>query len=376
MKFSLRLSICSVFIVVGFSGCSNDKNDKAVLQLDEGLNSTPKVDTLVKHTDTLSIVAVGDIMLGSSYPSEKHLPPDDAKNSFVAVDSLLTGDVVFGNLEGVLLNDGKTTKIDTLKLKTKYAFRMPERYGGILKRAGFNVLSIANNHIGDFGMKGRMTTAKILDSLKINYAGQLQKPFAVFTINKVKYGFCAFAPNANTVSINDVTAAKAIVSRLKDSVDVVIVSFHGGGEGNSFQRVTRKKEVFYKENRGNVYEFAHAVIDAGADVVLGHGPHVTRAVEIYRSKFIAYSLGNFCTRGTFSLARENGFAPLLRLKIDRKGNFLSAEVISVKQDKINGLTLDGKERAFKKMKELTDADFPGHSLKFEGNTIKLVDLAF
>ena len=301
MKFSLRLSIFSIFIVVGFFCCNNNEKNKTIFQRDKVPYSIQNGDTLVRHIDTLTIVAVGDIMLGSDYPSESHLPPDDAKNSFVAVDSLLKGDVVFGNLEAILLNDGKTKKIDSLKLKTKYAFRMPERYGAILKRAGFNLLSLANNHIGDFGLKGRRTTTNILDSLNINYAGQVKKPFSFFTIKKVKYGFCAFAPNAYAVSSNNLKAAKTLVSKLKDSADVVIVSFHGGGEGNRFQHVTRKTELFYKENRGNVYEFAHAVIDAGADVVLGHGPHVTRAVEVYKNKFIAYSLRNFCTRGTFSL---------------------------------------------------------------------------
>jgi hypothetical protein len=163
--------------------------------------------------------------------------------------------------------------------------------------------------------------------------------------------------------------AKMQVAGLKKQADIVIVSFHGGAEGTRFEHVTRKTEVFRGENRGNVYAFAHGVIDAGADVVLGHGPHVTRAVEVYKKKFIAYSLGNFCTYGRFNLTGANGYAPLLRLKINRAGNFLAAHVISVKQDKINGLQADSSYTAFKKMQMLTNADFKGHSLKFEGNWI-------
>lgn len=369
MKRLLSLILFSV--CVGCFACVHKADIKQNHVDNKDIKEINQIAGDASKKDTICIVAVGDIMLGSAYPTKKGLPPDDAKNSFIAVDSLLNGDVVFGNLEGVLLNEGKTTKIDTLKIKTKYAFRMPERYGAILKNAGFNVLSIANNHIGDFGKDGRETTAKILDSLQINYAGQTKKPYALFTIKQIKYAFCAFAPNANTVSINDLKAAKLLVSKLRDSADVVIVSFHGGGEGKKFQRVSRNSEIFYKENRGNVYEFAHGVIDAGADVVLGHGPHVTRAVEVYKNKFIAYSLGNFCTYGTFSLAGENGFAPLLKLKVDRHGDFLSADVVSIKQDKVNRLTLDKKFRAFKAMKTLSDADFPGHNLKFEENAIKI-----
>jgi len=326
-----------------------------------------KADSTIK--DTINIIAVGDMMLGSAFPNKTNLPPDDAKNSFAAVEDYLKGDIVFGNLEGVLLNNGNSLKCKGLNPNSCYAFRMPERYAGIIKKAGFNVLSIANNHVGDFETRGRKNTARILDSLQINYAGQLDKPFSIFEIDKVKYAFCAFAPNENTVSINKIDSAKALVSALKKQADIVLVSFHGGGEGANFEHVTRKTEIFYNENRGNVYAFAHAVIDAGADVVLGHGPHVTRAVEVYQNKFIAYSLGNFCTYGMFSLKGPNGFAPLLQLKINAKGDFLFADVVSVKQDKINRLTVDEANNAFKKMQLLTAADFPESQLKFEDNRI-------
>ncbi|MGY4383539.1 hypothetical protein ACVWYN_000558 [Pedobacter sp. UYP24] len=102
--------------------------------------------------------------------------------------------------------------------------------------------------------------------------------------------------------------------------------FTAGGEGSKFEHVLKQDEIFYKENRGNIYKFAHAVIDAGADVVLGHGPHVTRAVEVYKNRFIAYSLGNFCAYGMFNLSGSNGIAPLLNLKIKPNGEFITASI--------------------------------------------------
>ncbi|MGM9476281.1 CapA family protein [Pedobacter sp. GSP4] len=361
MKFFNTLILSFFTLVILISCTSNNAQVTAPLA---------KQDTVIRKVkDTISITAVGDIMLGSAFPSKTNLPPDDAVNSFQAVDSLLKGDIVFGNLEGCFLNSGNSNKCNGVNPNSCYAFRMPERYAGIYKNAGFNVLSIANNHVGDFDARGRKNTARILDSLQINYAGQVNKPFAFFERDSVKYAFCAFAPNENTVSINKIDSAKALVARLKSIADIVIVSFHGGGEGARFEHVTRKNEIFYKENRGNVYAFAHAVIDAGADVVLGHGPHVTRAVEVYKNKFIAYSLGNFCTYGMFSLKGTNGIAPLLQLKINSKGDFLYADVVSVKQDKINRLTLDESDAAFKRMKDLTDMDFIGHQLQFENNKI-------
>lgn len=325
-----------------------------------------QIDTLPPkiRKDTIAITAVGDIMLGSAYPSKTNLPADDALNSFKEVSSYLKGDLIFGNLEGCFLNNGKSTKCKDTLGNSCFAFRMPEHYAGIVKEAGFNVLSIANNHVGDFGSKGRKRTVEILDSLQINYAGLASHPFQIFEIDSVKYAICAFAPNENTVSINNLTAAKELVASLKEQADVVIVSFHGGAEGAKFEHVPKKNEIFYGENRGNVYQFAHGVIDAGADIVLGHGPHVTRAVELYKNKFIAYSLGNFCTYGMFSLKGPNGIAPLLQIKLNGTGDFISADVISVKQDKVNRLRIDKQDAAFYKIKTLTDADFPGHQLDF------------
>lgn len=321
--------------------------------------------------DTISIVAVGDIMLGSAYPSKSNLPPDDAKNSFQNVASLLKGDIVFGNLEGCFLNTGKSTKCRDTSGNSCFAFRMPERYAGLYKEAGFNLVSIANNHVGDFGIKGRARTTEILDSLNIKYAGLLSYPYAIFEKDSVKYGFCAFAPNENTVSINNIDSAKALVSAIKKQVDIMIVSFHGGGEGARFEHVRRANEIFYNENRGNVYAFAHAVIDAGADIVLGHGPHVSRAVEVYKNKFITYSMGNFCTYGMFSLKGPSGTAPLFNIRLNSKGDFLFADVTSVKQDKISRLSVDTSHAAFKKIASLTNTDFPGHQLSFSDQQIRV-----
>ena len=361
MKFIKKTIFCALLLLIALSCRIGDAKTAVIPSI---------IDTVViPRLDTLTICAVGDIMLGSAYPSKSNLPSKDGINSFKEVSPFLKGDIIFGNLEGCFLNSGKSTKCKDTLGNSCFAFRMPERYAGIVKEAGFNLLSIANNHVGDFGLKGRDRTTEILDSLNIHYAGLLSHPFSLFEKDSIKYAFCAFAPNENTVSINKVDSAKKLVENLKKQADIVIVSFHGGGEGARFEHVTRKREVFYQENRGNVYEFAHAVIDAGADIVLGHGPHVTRAVELYKKKFIAYSLGNFCTYGMFNLKGLNGFAPLLQIKINTRGEFVTANVVSVRQDKIRGLTIDPNKMAFKKLMYLTDTDFPGHQLSFEDDQI-------
>ena len=232
-------------------------------------------------------------------------------------------------------------------------------------------MSTANNHANDFGEKGRRNTARVLDEVGIYHAGPVENKSVVFEKEGIRYGFCAFSPNSNMLSVNDLEQATDLVKELRSMADIVIVSFHGGAEGASHTHVPRQNEYFFGENRGNVYKFAHAVIDAGADIVLGHGPHVTRAVEVYKQKFIAYSMGNFNTYGTFNLSGPNGMAPLLDIKLDRKGNFLYAKVISTKQSKVNGLELDPSSKVFEEMKRLTKTDFPETPLVFEENSILL-----
>lgn len=357
-----------LLIALSFSGY-------ATAQIDSLVHTT--VDTLVVRTkDTLTIVAVGDVMIGSGFPAG-YLPKDDAVNSFKYVKPYLKGDIVFGNLEGAILDSGDSEKCksdDLEKCKDTeespcYVFRMPNRYGKIIKEAGFNLMSTANNHANDFGEKGRRNTAKILDKVGIYHAGPVEKKSVVFEKEDIKYGFCAFSPNSNMLSINNIEQATDLVKELRPQVDILIVSFHGGAEGSKNTRVPRADEFFFGENRGNVYKFAHSVIDAGADIVLGHGPHVTRAVEMYNRKFIAYSMGNFNTYGHFNLQGVNGIAPLLDIKIDRKGNFLYANVISVKQTKVKGLKLDNDCKVFNEMKRLTHLDFPETPLHFLNNQI-------
>lgn len=358
-------------ILLNLISCSekNKENEKIVDEIPIESQSIT-ADTLEKNLeknlpDTLNIVAVGDIMIGSAYPSKSYLPKDDGKESFSEVKDFLKGDVVFGNLEGVLLNSGDSYKCVDKEPNLCYAFRMPERYAKTIREAGFNLLSTANNHTGDFGKLGRENTAKVLEENGFHFAGAKETPFDIFEINSVKYGFCAFAPNKNMMALNNISEAKKLVEKLKKETNIVIVSFHGGAEGSEYTRVPKTAEIFYGENRGNVHHFAHSVIDAGADIVLGHGPHITRAAELYKGKFIAYSLGNFNTYGKFSLIGKKGIAPLLDIKLDKNGNFLYANVISTKQTKTNGLQLDEKQQAFGEMKRLTKLDFPDTELDFE-----------
>lgn len=312
-----------------------------------------------KEDSILSIVGVGDIMLGTNFPSEAYLPPK--QNAFALLKDvkheLTNADLTVGNLEGCFSDTAPLVK--RCKDSTKcYAFRMPERYIHPLKDAGFDVLTIANNHSGDFGDLGRQTTVKMLDSVGIAHAGWIKYPDTIFTKNNIRYGIAAFAPNKGTVSIHNINHAKSRVKYLKQNADIVIVTFHGGAEGSKHQHITKETEQFYGENRGNVYEFARHVIDAGADVVFGHGPHVSRAIDIYKDRFIAYSLGNFCTYGRFNLRGPNGIAPIVKINIDKTGKFIDGNIISAEQLGRGGTYVDKENRAATIIKSLTETDLP------------------
>ena len=315
--------------------------------------------------DTICIAAVGDIMLGSSYPDSSKLPADSAKGSFKAATKYFSGaDVVFGNLEGTLLDSGMPSTFKK-KLETAYLFRMPIQYGKVLKDAGFNLISLANNHITDFDKKGCVSTVKTLNNNGINYAGLETCPVTTFQRNGVKYGFCAFSPNAQTVQLLDLINARQIIRKLKQQCDVVIVSFHGGGEGVQYEHVPFKMETYMNGSRGDVHLFAHNAVDAGADIVLGSGPHVSRALETYKGRLIAYSLGNFCTYKSVSVMGVCGMAPLLKAYLNKKGEFISGNIIAFRQTHEGGLKRDTLNQVVKRIKSLTETDFPDSGLNID-----------
>ncbi len=345
-----------------------------LVQVDSFPKPAPRpepIDTTPPRKDTLRLMAVGDMMLGTSFPDVKYLPPNDGADLLQPVTQLLSGaDLAFGNLEGSFLDEGPVVKSckDTTKC---YAFRMPERYAGYLKDAGFDMLSLANNHLGDFGDAGRFTTIGLLDSLQIQHAGQLVRPYTWFLYDGLTVGFIAFSPNTGTLDIVDLREAERLVDSLNSFCDVVVVSFHGGAEGTDHQHVTRQTETFYGENRGNVYEFAHRLIDAGADMVLGHGPHIVRGIELYNNRLIAYSLGNFCTYARFSLTPPKNLAPILEVQFGREGEFLQGRIHSFQQNGEGGPLPDDRQLAYDKIKTLTQQDFPETPLQFPGNGLIL-----
>ena len=359
-----------LFVLCCFSSMSVHAQEKQVKvdpldNVDSVLSQRPDSIVVLKK-DTLTIIGVGDIMMGTNYPEDR-LPSDDG--NFLlrdVVPVLRNADVTFGNLEGTLLDEGGTPK-KCKDPKVCYAFRSPVRYVKNLVDAGFDMVSLANNHAGDMGDAGRDTTMTTLINAGILHAGQLSMKTTILVKDSIKYGLAAFAPNTNCVPINDLEGARNIILQLDSLVDIIIVSFHGGAEGAKFQHVPRTHEMFYGEDRGDVYEFSHSLIDAGADIVFGHGPHVTRGMEVYKKRFIAYSLGNFCTYKGINVAGVNGLAPIIKVFTNPSGEFLLGEITPTVQSHTSGVQIDTEKSVIKFIQELSKKDFPESEIQIDDN---------
>jgi len=357
-KKKLNLLLAIIAVVLG-SACQPDKRALTLVGTTEAKNYLTQAGPAPSNREPITIAAVGDIMLGSTFPNESRMPPNDAADSLKEVTPILSAaDIAFGNLEGPMLEGGTSVKCGNRP--NCFAFRVPTRYGKHLKAAGFDVLSLANNHAGDFGDYGRSSTRKVLDELGIKHVGSDKDQFAstILEVRGEKIAFIGFAFNNISLNINDLETARRVVSEQAGKADIVVVSFHGGAEGSGATRVPNKTEIFFGEARGNEPAFAHAVIDAGADLVLGHGPHVLRGMEIYKGHLIAYSLGNFATYGWFQLAGATAETMVLEVTIGPDGKFLGGRINPVRIEGRGIPVLDTKMRsAIATVRNLSTADF-------------------
>jgi poly-gamma-glutamate capsule biosynthesis protein CapA/YwtB (metallophosphatase superfamily) len=357
-------------LTLGFSSCTNSTANKEnqaantpTEQREATADSTSKRN--IPSDKVIQFAFTGDIMMGTTFPRVQ-LPADNGKHIFKHVAPIISAaDIAAGNMEGTLCDGGTSTKKVS---STCFAFRTPTSFAPLLKEAGFDFLSMANNHVNDFGDHGLNSTMKQLDKLGIKYAG-LQNICESSVLEKdgIRYGFCAFSHNRKTCDHRDKNTVRRIIGELKTKCDFIIVSFHGGAEGKAHNRLPYGPETFVGENRGSLRELAHLCIDEGANIVFGHGPHVLRAVEVYKGKFIAYSLGNFCTPYGMSLSGISGYAPVLTVRVQPDGTFVDGQIHSFIQQRGYGPLPDAQNSAAKEMKRLTELDMPDATITISEN---------
>jgi hypothetical protein len=308
-----------------------------------GPSSQPAVDHRV-----VSIAAVGDTMLGTT-PS---LPPSPA-TYLGAVRSDLRGDIVFGNLEGTLtdVDSGKCSPGE----RNCYAFRAPPAFARDLRRSGFTIMNDANNHSYDFGSEGQADTVRALHAAGIAQTG-LPGQITIVRADGLRVAFLGFAPYSDTASLLDLPAARALIERADAIADIVCVAIHAGAEGTGAMHVTGAEESYVGEDRGNPEAFAHMAVDAGADLVLGSGPHVLRGMELYRHRLIAYSLGNFAGYHNFGLDGVLADSAILHVRLAARGEFLSGRVSSVRLEDAGMPVPDPDDAGARLISELSRSD--------------------
>ncbi len=303
-----------------------------------------------------TVVAVGDIVMGST----PNLPPDGGRTFFDGVSTDLSGDVVLGNLEGTL-SSGGSSKCGAGSTNC-FSFQTPPSYGRWLRQAGFTVMNVANNHAFDFGAPGQ---AQTLAALRRNGLLSTGRPgeIAIQHVGDVDVAILGFAPYPWAQSLTNIAAARRLVRTAAAAADLVVVTMHAGAEGTAHAHTARGAETYLGENRGNVVAFAHAVVEAGADLVVGHGPHVLRGMEWYRGRLIAYSLGNFAGYKVFSLGGPLSLSAILRVTLRGDGSYESGLLVPTRMVGAGIPALDPAESAHAIVRGLSKADFGSRAVK-------------
>ncbi|MCY7303393.1 MAG: CapA family protein [Thermoleophilia bacterium] len=308
----------------------------------------------------VTIAATGDIVMGST----PNLPPDGGRSFFNGVKADLAGDVVLGNLEGTL-STGGGSKCGSGSSNC-YAFQTPPSYAAWLKKAGFTILNVANNHAYDYGPSGQAQTLAALAKQRLAHTGRPGQ-IAYQQVGEIKIAVVGFAPYPWAQRLTDIPAARRLVKKAAANADVVIVTMHAGAEGTDHTHVTPGTETYLGENRGNVVAFSHAVVDSGADIVIGHGPHVLRGMEWYKGRLIAYSLGNFAGYNVFALGGPLSLSGILRVTLRGDGGFDSGTLVPTRLVGAGVPALDPAESAHGIVRTLSREDFGGRGVMVSAN---------
>lgn len=308
----------------------------------------------------VTIAAVGDIVMGST----PNLPPAGGRSFFDGVETDLAGDVVLGNLEGTL-STGGSSKCGAGSTNC-YAFQTPPSYAAWLRKAGFTVMNLANNHAFDYGPSGQAQTLAALARQHLAHTGRPGE-ITYQQVGEIRVAVVGFAPHPWAQQLTDIPAARRLVKTAAAEADVVIVTMHAGAEGTDHTHVRAGTEMYLGENRGNVVAFSHAVVDAGADVVIGHGPHVLRGMEWYRGHLIAYSLGNFAGYKVFALGGALSLSGILRVTLRGDGGFDSGTLVPTRLVGAGVPALDPAESAHGIVRTLSKADFGARAVKVSAN---------
>ena len=306
-----------------------------------------------KSAATFSLAWVGDMTFGTL----NEWPAEGTGSLVAAMKPYLHSDLTVGNLE-TALGDLPMSKCSPHE-KDCYQFEAPAYTAKDLKRDGFAAVNVANNHTLDAGPAGELSTDRALRAAGLKWAGRPGQ-ITYLARNGIKIALLGFAPWSYDADALDIQAAEALVRQAKLHAQVVIVMEHLGGEGDDYRHVKPGEEYFLGQDRGNSIAFTHGVIDAGADLVMGSGPHVLRGFQWYRGHLIAYSVGNFCGYDTLGLDAYTSVSAILHVTLNARGEFVRGSVTPLRLVSPGIPERDPDRTAVSYVNSLSQEDFSGN----------------
>ena len=326
--------------------------------------------------DTITLAGVGDVIMGS-VPGD--IPRNGGDGFFDKVRSALKADLVMGNLETPLTAATEHVKCgfetpspkpgnpspSPVPAKGCHQFSLPTAYAGHLRDAGFGLMNLANNHTFDMGQVGLTNTRRALDGVGIAYTGAPGQ-IAYTTVKGRKVAVIGFAIYGWTQSLNNLTGSAELVRRAAKNADIVVVQMQGGAEGADRSHVKRGHELFLGEDRGDLVAFTHRMVEAGADVVFGHGPHIMRGMEFHKGRLIAYSLGNFCGYGVLNASGYLGVGGILKVRLHPDGSWAGGTLVPTEMVGGGYPAVDADKRALTFVDGLSADDFGASAAHIDG----------
>ncbi|HRE87760.1 MAG TPA: CapA family protein [Myxococcota bacterium] len=311
---------------------------------------------------TVKVAVVGHIVIATESRNGWFLPPDNGVGLVEDVAALMAdADLRLGNLAAPISTRGSMKHgVDNDR---RWAFRTPPRYAGVLDTLGLDVVLAANNHIFDYGPLAYADTLATLDTLAIGHVGRVDEVVRK-RINGVRVAIIGFTQpyQPEFQSHHDIELAGEKVAALRRHNDVIIVLVHGGGEGREYRYVRFGKEYAGREYRGQLVKLSRHLVDQGADLVVGFGSHMPRAMELYEGRLIAYALGNFLTYGPFDLKLPNNLSAILEVEFGKSGKPRSAKLEPVRLKHPGVPYPDKKGWATNYLRKISKANFPDSPL--------------
>jgi poly-gamma-glutamate capsule biosynthesis protein CapA/YwtB (metallophosphatase superfamily) len=303
------------------------------------------------QSQAVSIVWGGDIALSAAGP----LPADGRAGLGALTRPLLATDLALVNLEGTLGTSG-TAKCGGAAGGSCFAFQAPPDVARQLAYAGVDAVNRANNHSFDAGEAGLQETTDALDASEMAWTG-LTGTVREVNVAGERAALVGFAPYEWADDLRDLGVVQERVRQAAGTAPLVIAMLHAGREGQDATTTPQGREVSFGEDRGDTRGAAHAAFDAGADLVLGSGPHVVRGIELYKNRLIVYSTGNLVGNDTLSLAGSFALSALVRVRLMPDGRPLSGRVLPLVLQPPGTPVRDPERRALEVMDTAGAQDF-------------------